>query len=132
MIRTPLLTPQRKTSMMLVLLSVFVLNLTWGAAHVAFEHDSSHRHHHEEGPGHSHEQPGHSSHSAQDHAPEMLLPRARVLLEEEGKQPLFTAAAQALEIALSQIPADARGALVELVASWRRPTGSQRGPPQFS
>lgn len=130
----PILTlnPQRKTSMMLVLLSLFVWNLTWGAAHVAFEHDSSHRHHHEEGPGHSHEQPEHSSHTAQDHAPEMLAPRGRVLLEEEGKQLWFAAAALALENSLSQIPADARGAPEDLVASWQRPTGSQRGPPQFS
>lgn len=130
----PILTlnPQRKISMMLVLLSLFVWNLTWGAAHVAFEHDSSHRHHHEEGPGHSHEQPEHSSHTAQDHAPEMLAPRGRVLLEEEGKQLWFAAAALALESSLSQVPADARGAPEDLVASWQRPTGSQRGPPLFS
>ncbi len=130
----PILTlkPQRKTSMMLVLLSLFVWNLTWGAAHVAFEHDPSHRHHHEEGPGHGHEEPEHSSHSAQDHAPEMLIPRARVMLEEESKQPWFAVAAIALESSLNQIPAEVRGAPVEFTTSWQRPTGSQRGPPLFS
>lgn len=125
--------PQNKTSIMLVLLMAFVLNFTCGAAHVAFHHDSYHGHRHEQGGGEDHEEhPGHSSHSAQEHEPEMLLSRARLLPDHEFAQPVVPFIAMAVEeepeLRQSAVPND----LPCPAPSWIRPPGSLRGPPVLS
>ncbi|MGB0954318.1 MAG: hypothetical protein ACPG31_13960 [Planctomycetota bacterium] len=128
--------PQNKTSIMLVLLTAFVLNFTCGAAHVAFHHDSHHGHRHDHGGAEEHEghedHPGHSSHSAQEHEPEMLLSRVRLVPEEEGAQAVVPFLVIELEEQAAPIWRLARWDDLRPLRPWERSPDSRRGPPSLS
>lgn len=128
--------PQKKTSIMLVLLTAFVLNFTCGAAHVAFHHDSHHGHRHDHGSSEGQEghenHPGHSSHSAQEHEPEMLLSRVRLLPEEEGAQPAVPFLAVVLKEESGPFWCSDRVEEPRPLRTWERSPCSLRGPPSLS
>jgi len=123
---------QKNTCTALVLLTALLLNFTFGAAHVAFHHDTEHGHHDtHEGHGH-HNGPGYPTHTAQDHEPEMLLSRADLQVEADGGQAAVPFLAMVLEPEIQRL-----AWVVEIdhprpPPRWDRPLGFLRGPPSLS